>query len=81
MKYSMISFALLATTANAFTSLPTQTPAAAQTQLSMSAEDNRRSFISKAAGVAAAAAFGLVQTPEPAQAIGSLKKVNAKLAQ
>jgi len=47
----------------------------------MSAEDSRRSFISKAAGVTAAAAFGLVQTPEPAQAIGSLKKVNAKLVQ
>ena len=54
------------------------------TQLSMSeneAADSRRSFFTRAAGSAAVVALGLVQAPEDAHAIGSLKKVNDKLAQ
>lgn len=78
MKVSFLNFALLASGASAFTIAPKQ---AVSSKLSMSVEDDRRSFLSKAAGSAAAVAFGLVQGPGPAQAIGGLKKVNAKLAQ
>lgn len=78
MKVSFLNFAILASGASAFTIAPKQ---AVSSKLSMSVEDDRRSFLSKAAGSAAAVAFGLVQGPGPAQAIGGLKKVNAKLAQ
>ncbi len=78
MKVSFLNFALLASGASAFTIAPKQ---AVSSKLSMSVEDDRRSFLSKAAGSAAAVAFGLVQGPGPVQAIGGLKKVNAKLAQ
>jgi hypothetical protein len=50
----------------------------------MSADEaaaSRRSFFTKAAGSAAVVALGLVEAPEGAQAIGSLKKVNEKLSQ
>jgi hypothetical protein len=80
MKLSVLNLALLANGASAFTTVPNKPTAS---QLSMSTEDDRRSFVSKAAGAAAAVAFGLVQGPVPAQAFGGggLKKVNAKLVQ
>lgn len=77
-KLSILSIALSMSAANAFA--PASVPSTASTELCMS--DDRRSFLSKAAGVTAAAAFGLVQAPGPAEAFGgTLKKVNAVLAQ
>jgi len=82
MKLSLLSLSLLASGVNAFSTAPSKL-SASSTQLSMANEDDRRSFISKTAGSAAALAFGLVQTPGSAQAFGGggLKKVNAKLVQ
>lgn len=81
MKLFVLSFTLLVGT-NAFNTVP-NTQKISSSQLSMVNADDRRSFLSKAVGATAAAAFGIVQAPGPAQALGGggLKKVNAKLAQ
>ena len=81
-KLSVCSLALWFSAASAFSPTATQNNVAT-TQLSMTSSDNadsRRSFLAKAAGAATLATFGMVQEPEPAQALGGkLNKVNAKL--
>jgi len=81
-KLSVCTLASFVGAASAFAPMSTQW-SSSKTQLSMSANeaDSRRSFFTKAAGSAAVVAFGLVEAPEDAHALGSLKKVNAKLAQ
>lgn len=44
-------------------------------------DSTRRSFLSKTAGSSVFLALGLMDAPEDAKALGSLKKVNAKLSQ
>ena len=45
------------------------------------ASNSRRAFFSKTTGSAALVALGLMDAPQDAKALGSLKKVNAKLSQ
>lgn len=52
-----------------------------RTSSTSTSDSNRRSFLSKAAGSSVLLALGLVDAPEEAKALGSLKKVNAKLVQ
>jgi hypothetical protein len=81
-KLSVCTLATFIVGASAFA--PMTGKYSSSTKLSMSADEaaaSRRSFFTKAAGSAAVVALGLVEAPEGAQAIGSLKKVNEKLSQ